>query len=47
VLINDAGEAGGKRGVFGPVARELRDKRFLKNRFAGARSNLRIERFCD
>jgi large subunit ribosomal protein L14 len=29
VLINDAGEPVGTR-VFGPVARELRDKRFLK-----------------
>ncbi len=29
VLINDAGEPVGTR-VFGPVARELRDKKFLK-----------------
>jgi large subunit ribosomal protein L14 len=29
VIINDAGEPVGTR-VFGPVARELRDKRFLK-----------------
>jgi large subunit ribosomal protein L14 len=29
VLINDAGEPVGTR-VFGPVARELRDKRFTK-----------------
>jgi large subunit ribosomal protein L14 len=29
VLINDAGEPVGTR-VFGPVARELREKRFLK-----------------
>jgi large subunit ribosomal protein L14 len=29
VLINDAGEPVGTR-VFGPVARELRDKRFMK-----------------
>lgn len=29
VLINDAGEPVGTR-VFGPVARELRDRRFLK-----------------
>jgi large subunit ribosomal protein L14 len=29
VLINDQGEPVGTR-VFGPVARELRDKRFLK-----------------
>src|SRR5919197_3321172 len=28
VLINETGEAGGTR-VFGPVARELRDKRFM------------------
>ena len=30
VLINDAGEPVGTR-VFGPVARELREKKFLKN----------------
>ncbi len=29
VLINDAGEPVGTR-VFGPVARELREKKFLK-----------------
>jgi large subunit ribosomal protein L14 len=29
VVINDAGEPVGTR-VFGPVARELRDKKFLK-----------------
>jgi large subunit ribosomal protein L14 len=29
VLINDAGEPVGTR-VFGPVARELRDKKFMK-----------------
>jgi large subunit ribosomal protein L14 len=29
VLINEAGEPVGTR-VFGPVARELRDKKFLK-----------------
>ncbi|MEC8603799.1 MAG: uL14 family ribosomal protein, partial [Bacteroidota bacterium] len=29
VLINDAGEMRGTR-IFGPVARELRDKQFMK-----------------
>ncbi|HXO21831.1 MAG TPA: uL14 family ribosomal protein, partial [Thermoanaerobaculia bacterium] len=29
VLVNDAGEPIGTR-VFGPVARELREKRFMK-----------------
>ena len=29
MLINDAGEPVGTR-VFGPVARELRDKKFMK-----------------
>jgi large subunit ribosomal protein L14 len=29
VIINDAGDPRGTR-IFGPIARELRDKRFLK-----------------
>jgi len=35
VLINDAGEPVGTR-VFGPVARELREKKFFEDRFFGA-----------
>ncbi len=40
VLINDVHEPIGTR-VFGPVARELREKKFLEDCFAGAGSAVR------
>ena len=39
VLINEIGEPVGTR-VFGPVARELRDKKYHENRFAGPGGDL-------
>ena len=43
VLINDAGEPVGTR-VFGPVARELRERQFMKIVSPGARGHLKNER---
>lgn len=43
VLVNKENEPVGSR-IFGPVARELRAKKFMKDRVAGTRSTLRVWR---